>query len=63
MSAEEYFQGTGDDTWPPSTVILSKFWIAPDSTDAVFANPVTFNRMQPRCPYCGERGCDCGIPV
>ena len=50
-------------TWPPSTVILSKFWIAPDSTDAVFANPVTFNRMQPRCPYCGERGCDCGTPV
>ena len=49
--------------WELPFSILDKFWIAPDSDKAEFANPVHFKQSQPCCPYCGERNCNCGTPV
>ena len=49
--------------YSPCFCVASRYVIPADAPNAQYANPVQLNHVQPRCPYCGERGCDCGSTV
>ena len=49
--------------YSPCFCISTRYFVAPDDPNAQYANPIQLNHAQPRCPYCGERSCDCGSTV